>query len=153
MRIAFEPATEDDAARMAPRLRQADQDELSALSNRSHDVTLRLSIQMSDEPMLITADGDPVALFGVARASLLSTTGVPWLLGTDLVGKLARPLLPLSALVLASWRGKYPHMENHVSVHHHQSLRWLKWLGFTLHPAEPYGQFGKPFHKFEMRSG
>jgi hypothetical protein len=29
-------------------------------------------------------------------------------------------------------------------------VRWLRRIGFTLHPAEPLGPLGVPFHRFEM---
>lgn len=150
--IIFRPATMADAAEMAPQLRPSDQAELAALSNRSHAATLRLSVSVSDRPMAITQGDDLVALFGVGRGAILSSHGVPWLLGTHHVDRLVRPLLPLSRAVVRHWRSQYPLLINHVSARHHQSIRWLKWLGFTLHPAAPYGPFGNPFHKFEMRS-
>lgn len=152
MSIAFRPPIEEDAALLAPRLRAADKAELSAISNRSYGVTLRLSIVTSDEPMAVVQDNQLIAVFGVGRASVMSTTGVPWLLGSDPLDRLPRTLLPLSRAVITHWRQKYPVMINHVSADHHKSIRWLKWLGFTVHPAEPFGQFGNPFHKFEMRS-
>ena len=41
-------------------------------------------------------------------------------------------------------------MFNYVDARHTDAIRWLKWLGFTLHPATPYGPFDLPFHKFTM---
>ena len=93
-----------------------------------------------------------IALYGVGRASLMSDTGMPWLLASDELDRIPRALLAISPSVVGQWRQHYPRLANHVSVHHHRSIRWLKWLGFTLHKAEPFGAFGHPFHPFEMRS-
>jgi len=153
-KIILRPATMADAAKMAPHLRPADQLELAALSNRSHETTLRLSVAVSDDPLsAVTADsGELVAMLGVGRPGLLSTTGIPWMLGTPTLEKLGRQIMELSAEKVGAWRREYPLLVNHVYAEHQHSIRWLKWLGFTLHPAAPYGPFGNPFHKFEMRS-
>lgn len=153
-KILLRPANMADAADLAPRLRPADQTELAALSNRSHEATLRLSVAVSDEPLAaVTADsGELVAMLGVGRPGLLSTTGNPWMLGAPVLENLGRQIMELSAEKVGEWRQEYPLLVNHVYAEHHHSIRWLKWLGFTLHPAAPYGPFGNLFHKFEMRS-
>lgn len=150
--IVFRPATMADATEMAPLLRRADQEELAALSNRSHGMTLRMCIDVSDHPVVVRLGDDPVALFGVGRATVMASHGVPWLLGTDLADRLIRRLLPFCRAVVAHWRAQYSLLVNHVSADHHRSIRWLKWLGFDLFPAAPHGPFGHPFHRFEMRS-
>jgi hypothetical protein len=32
-------------------------------------------------------------------------------------------------------------------------MKWLRSLGFTIHPAEPYGPFSQLFCYFERRKG
>lgn len=152
MNLVFRPSTENDAIQLARSLRQADKDELAALSNRSHEMTLRISIQMCPEPITVLADDEIAAIFGVGYSSILSLIGIPWLLGSEVMNRLDKPLLSVSRAVIEHWRTKHQTMINYVSADHHQSIRWLKWLGFTVHPAEPYGDFGNLFHKFEMRS-
>ena len=39
-----------------------------------------------------------------------------------------------------------------VDARNARAIRWLRWLGFRIHPAEAHGIQGLPFHRFEMRS-
>jgi len=32
------------------------------------------------------------------------------------------------------------------------SIAWLRWLGFEVKDAEPYGWLGMPFHRFQMET-
>jgi hypothetical protein len=45
----------------------------------------------------------------------------------------------------------FPEMRNYVDARHARSIRWLKWLGFTIEEARPMGFAGLPFHPFGMR--
>ncbi|WP_421707117.1 hypothetical protein [Algihabitans sp.] len=53
---------------------------------------------------------------------------------------------------MARLQGRYDHLENWVDARNARSIRWLRWLGFTLEPAAPYGRFGRPFHRFWIRT-
>jgi hypothetical protein len=46
----------------------------------------------------------------------------------------------------------FPHLINFVHAENRTSVRWLRRLGFTVHPVMPYGRLGEPFHPFEMRA-
>lgn len=42
-------------------------------------------------------------------------------------------------------------LTNYVDARNAVSIRWLRWLGFEIEPAAPFGIHGLPFHRFSMR--
>ncbi len=77
--------------------------------------------------------------------------GVPWLLGTDLSKKVKKAFLNEIKDCLRIMLKEYRFLINYVHPQNKQSIRWLKWLGFTVVPPKPFGDFGKLFHPFYMR--
>lgn len=142
-----------DIAHIALNLREADRQEL--LASRGDvavkDVLAQAVLLSSHCWVGVADDGEPVALFGVAPVSLLAGKGSPWLLSTERVFEYPRVLVRESRRYLSRMRAEYPHLFNYVDARNDRSIRWLKHIGFTLHPAEPYGVDGLPFHKFEMK--
>ena len=90
-------------------------------------------------------DGEPVAVFGVTPPAMLGGAAIPWLVGS--VHLNPRLLLRPAREVLDGW--DFEHLENWVDARNTKAVRWLRWLGFTIHPAGPYGVMGLPFHRFE----
>jgi hypothetical protein len=43
-----------------------------------------------------------------------------------------------------------PSLSGHIYCKNDFSLRWAKFLGFTIKEAEPYGVKNEPFHPFYM---
>lgn len=152
VKITISAAKREDALDLAPRLRRADREEVWASAHLSGESALILSLLLS-APGLAWAgriDGEIAALFGVARPSLLSDEGRPWLLASPLMERHPVPVLRYSQRYLALARAPFTHLCNYVDARNHVSRRWLAWLGFTLEPPEPYGAVGLPFHKFHM---
>jgi len=89
---------------------------------------------------------------GVIPTSLLTGGGVIWLLGTDDVKRNARGFLEVSPGCLAQIMTRYHHLHNYVDQRNTASIRWLKWMGFEFQPAQPFGPYGLPFHRFEKRA-
>jgi hypothetical protein len=98
------------------------------------------------------ADGRVVCMFGVAPVNLLGDTGVPWLLGSDDIERHAVTFLRGSKRYIAEMSRDYRLLTNYVDARNTLSIRWLKWLRFDILAAEPYGPFGLPFHRFELRN-
>lgn len=145
--VRFGPATIGDARWLARRLRRADKDELEA-AHGSTDILLVLleAIAMSERPLVAIAS-EPIALLGVAP--LKPGVAAPWLMGSDLVGLHARVLLAAGRAYVAEWNARYPLLANYVDARNLTSVRWLRRLGFTVHPAAPFGPRAMPFHLFE----
>lgn len=91
-------------------------------------------------------------MFGVAASSPLCRHGIPWFLGGPQIHANVPGFLRLSKAVVAKFLRHYPTLSNHVDARNSSAIRWLKWLGFTIRPAEPHGPFNLPFHPFEYRS-
>lgn len=141
------PATIDDAFDLAPRLRQADLEELEAQDIGYPDVILAESVAVSAECLAFVPNGTVEALFGVADAGEF---GVPWLLGSDELFNQGRLLMTLPRPYLSRWLEKYKLLQNVVHTENIQSIRWLKRLGFTIASPVPLGR--GTFHPFFMAS-
>ncbi len=150
MAVDFLPAEQAHAEALAPHLREADAAEVMASDGLDPLSALTRSLSLSSERYAGLIDGEVVALFGVRRASLVSRQGIPWLLTGEAVERHPLAFLKASRGVLSCWRRDYRIMNNWVDARHVKALRWLAWLGFTIHPARPYGVSGLPFHPFEM---
>lgn len=150
----FRALQEGDIEYLAENLRLADQQELKA--SRGQDVsfyrTLTEAVQVSTRTwVMLGKDANPSAVFGVAPVSLLHRIGSPWLLGTDALFEQARTLVVRGRWYVARMKELYPEgLHNYVDARNTLSVKWLKRVGFTIHPPEPYGVEGLPFHLFTM---
>jgi hypothetical protein len=137
---------------LAPRMRVEDRAEVWASAGLDPLEALRVSVKASAVAYAALFDGEVAALFGVSPAgSVLGTAGVVWALTGDLVERHPRAFLRYSEPVLAHLLEHYPLLMNMVDDRYSGALRWVKWLGFTVGPPEPFGRQGRPFRRIEMR--
>lgn len=146
------PAVPDDARELALILNDDDRREVAALSGRDPAEVLIDGMQRSTEAWTGRVDGQLVCIWGVGPQSLIGETGVPWLLGSDLVQKHAPIFLRLNREYIARWRQTYPVLANVVDARHVRALRWLRWLGFEIGAPTVMGVQRLPFHPFVMRA-
>lgn len=151
-RYEMVPATLDHAQELAWNMREADRQEVWAAAHYSPRQATFFSLEASRDARVGLVDGRVVCMFGVGPAAIVSTTGVPWLLTTDLVKKHAGPFLRRNKRVVEEMLAAYPFLRNHVDERNTMAIRWLRWLGFEILLAEPFGAEGLPFHPFEMRA-
>lgn len=121
------------------------------MSGRTPLQACRLSLAWTPDARVLILDGELAALYGVAPVSVMGGQGCPWLLGTDACLRHWRTFLRHSRPVFIRQASRYSYLENRVHVKNVPSIRWLRWLGFELEPAMPYGWQREPFHKFTMR--
>ena len=152
-RVRYEmiPATADHIEFIADHMREADVEEVWASAQLQPLEALRLSVMVSEQALTGTADGEPICIFGCGRKSLLDTTGIPWLLGTDKIDRHAKGFMQRNKTIIKEWMERYELLENWVDSRNTKSVAWLRWLGFEIQEASPYGAFGLPFHHFTMR--
>lgn len=148
-RCRITTAAPEDAAFVAANAREADRREFEASSGRTPSQVVAEAMATADMAFTGWRGGVPVCIFGVSPASLLIGRGTPWLVGTDHLDRCARPLLRVSMPALDLFHARYPELMNYVDARNDRAIRWLRWMGFTIHPAEPHGIAGLPFHKFE----
>lgn len=140
--IAMLPATEDDARELAPLLRAEDRAEVLALGVEPVDGLLQ-SVAAAREAWTWRADGLVICMAGVAPLSLIGRTGVPWLLGSDLVPAHRRIFMVETRRAVARWLGMFDVLRNVVDARYAAAIRWLRWLGFEV--GEPFALQGGLF--------
>jgi hypothetical protein len=146
--VEIRPATVEDALALV--LRQADREEVEALTGRDAREALVESDVRSAAAWAGLANGELVCRFGVVPVSLVGVTGIPWLLGSDAVTRYGRPFLRRNRAYLREMLREFPVLRNVVDARNTVSIRWLEWLGFTLGTPQPMGVCGLPFIPFEM---
>lgn len=139
MAITMLPATEEDACELAPLLRAEDRDEVLALGLDPVDGLLQ-SVAGAHEAWTYRTDGRIICMAGVGPLSLIGATGVPWLLGSDLVPAHRRAFLVETRRAVARWLTFFPLLSNVVDARYDAAIRWLRWLGFTIGEPFPLGQ-------------
>lgn len=144
-------ATLEDAESIACYAREADVRELWACAKTTPLAAMVKGMRVSPDAWTWLVDGVPVCMFGVAPYSILGGGGCPWLIGTHEIDSHAWLFLRNSKDGILGLLAQWDHLHNWVDARNTKAIKWLKFLGFTIHPAEPYGPFGLPFHHFEMR--
>ena len=149
--VELRAASGSDIAHVGSQLRAADLAEIQAAHGTGVDPQ-RIVLQAARASDLALAaiahDGEPIALLGVAPISLVSGEGAPWMLGTERVFQEPRAALLLGRRMTTAWAERYRLLQNWVDARNALSIRWLRKIGFTIHPAEPHGALGLPFHRF-----
>ncbi|MBU4566996.1 MAG: DUF2833 domain-containing protein [Proteobacteria bacterium] len=146
-------ATAQDAFELAPKLRQADLDEIEARSGREPINVLLEGITYSAVPAAVIGDKEEViALFGVTPTPMAGV-GAIWLLGSDGLWTYRWQFLKESRQWVEDLNKAWPVLWNLVYAENELHIKWLKWLGFEfvkLH--EKYGVAQKPFWEFIRRN-
>lgn len=143
--------TKDHIMALANTLRKEDAEEVLAYDYESTFQTLEQSVSNSVAPRAWLVDDQPALICGVAITRLLGTA-IPWALSSNLVEQHPYIMLKGSKYIVGEWRKEYPFMKNYVDARYTKSINWLKWLGFDIQEAIPFGPKLLPFHPIEMRS-
>lgn len=147
--VIVRPLADGDLQDLIARMRQADIDEVLAASG-DIEASLVEGVRESVWLRAVDIDGQLACVFGlVALDGLLGTRAAPWLLGTVTLERHPAVLLRHAPDYVAAMQSAYPHLLNFVDARNGKAVRFLRWLGFTLQPAQPYGVSGLPFHRFD----
>lgn len=87
-------------------------------------------------------------VFGVAVDPEVPSVGIPWMLATDKLKITKSWLKHCKEVIFPQMDDMYPVLQNYVHQDNHESIRWLKWLGFTFYDVE-----GIPFYIFTKLGG
>lgn len=146
-------ALPEDAAAFSGALRDADRQEVYAATGT--DRYLRLltaSIASSQAAFSVwTHDMVPVALFGASYRNALTDHGTLWLVATDELARHWREFCRRTREYLYELVKSPAIMTNWIDARNDKALRYIRWLGAEVAPAQPFGPFGLPFHRFELR--
>lgn len=133
---------------IAAHMREADIREVFASDRWVPDEALEKSLRCSAQAWTCLLDGVPAFMWGVGRrGSILSETGVPWLLGTDGIHRVNREFLKQSRAYVERMHEYFPYLENRVHAENRLSIRWLEWCGFTIDDV-PTSINGEAFFRF-----
>lgn len=136
--------------RVAADMRQADIDEVWASHRHAPLESLTGAVSSSDYHAIVTFEGEPIAALGLRVGSYLSGEGVPWLLSTNAALKHKREFLTNTESVVSSMLDITPRLVNYVHADNKLSIRWLKWIGFTIDDPIESHLSKELFHKFHM---
>ena len=134
-------------------LRKCDQLEVEASAGKHRvALVLRLAERSSLWARTIFVNDKLTCIFGVSSIDFVQGVGSPWMLATPVFDKHPRAVIERSAGYIPLIQELFPHLINYVDARNVKAIKWLKWLGFDMHPAVPYGFYNMPFHKFEMKA-
>lgn len=149
--VEFRLATPEDGQALLANLREADRQELIA-SDGDPERAILGSLHDSVWAVSTLINGEFACIHGLAPIDgLLGSRASPWMLGTPVIDKHPSVLVRASVWYRDVMLGQYPHLLNFVDARNTRSIRWLRRLGFTIHPAHVFGGRTHPFHLFEMR--
>ena len=140
------------AGSLARNMCQRDIDECWAAGHRTPFQALSESLAASNNAKTGLYKGRVVCMYGIAEISILSNIGIPWLLGTDEIEEHSKYFLRQNRYYMNDIKKKYSYLFNFVDARNTVAIRWLKWLGFKVSEAQPFGPDEMPFHKFEMNN-
>ena len=126
-------ATINDALELASRLRQADYQEIEALTGKPPKKSLIRGIILSDIPIaIVNTDGHILGLFGVTTVTQQPKTGMIWLLASKGLLDYRIEFLKKSRCWIAMLQRHYDVLYNIVDERNKVHIRWLTWCGFTF---------------------
>jgi hypothetical protein len=137
---------------LAKNMRVSDVNEVwaSSMSTPMESLTRAFSLSSDGDIWTGLIGEEVVCMAGVVSIPNLNRCGSPWLLGTDLVDKHGLRFLRNSPKFLNTLHAKYDHLVNFVDARNTTAIKWLRWLGFTIHSAQSHGKLGLPFHRVTM---
>jgi hypothetical protein len=146
--VEFGPPTPEAIQFIADNMRKEDAAEVWAYCRHTPIEALEFSVKHSKKIVIVYGDGVPLTALGLCMRDFLSGTGVPWLLSAEQALKYKRQFLKLSPPIIEEMLDICPKLVNYVHADNKLSIRWLKWLGFTIEDPEPTGPQGELFHRF-----
>lgn len=150
LEVEFRAPTPEAIQFIADNMRKADVAEVWASGRYTPIEALKTSVKHSRKSAVACVNDIPLVIFGVVSRGFLSDVGVPWMLSVTQSMKYKRQFFELSPQVVDEMLDIHPKLVNRVHTKNKLSIRWLKWLGFTIEDPTPIKATGELFHKFHM---
>ena len=142
------PARPEDAAALAPKLRQADLQEIEAGSGKPPLEVLETGLRLSTQSYAAELpSGEVVALFGVGPTAE-PKLGAVWMLGSDHLKTIRFTVLRHAKTWLNTLSDSYPLLGNVVDARNTLHVEWLRWMGFRFLRRARLGRNGEEFFEF-----
>lgn len=144
--MKLEQTTAQHLCHVAANLRESDVTELRLWNGSTPAAAVLSSVSCSQVINTVMVGDVPAGLCGVNR-------GRVWLFGTNLLTASQREVRS-SVRFSREWvrlqARRFGQLFNYVWSGNAISLRWLRWLGFTIEPSRPMGLAGASFHPFHL---
>ena len=80
-------------------------------------------------------------LFGVIPDFLAADHGQPWLLTADEMPPARAAMARVSRQYIPYVSQRFTYLYGWVNAENQTSVKWLRWLGYTVYPGAPYRRF------------
>lgn len=151
MTAQIRDATVEDCRLLGDTLRQADRDEIAAMSGNHPNLVLLTGVLAGKAWTAVDRrDGEIILMFGTGEGQFPGT-GRVWMLASD---KLEDPAIAFalgrnSREWVSRMNEDYPALYNFVDARNAVHIRWLQWCGFTfINKHERFGAARVPFYEF-----
>jgi hypothetical protein len=134
MTVILRAAVLNDAWRVRPYIQEADRRELEA-TGQPIETVLAYEIAASVAPVLAEADGEPVALWGLALPACLEETAHPWLVTCRAIVRHRVRMVREGLAQLAAWRAEGLALAGIVDDRYGAASAWMARAGFEVGPA------------------
>ena len=136
-----------DVLILASNIRDCDRREIWHMSRSSPFDAFKTGYGVSDRPLVIEHNGQPIAMFGVSGTK--GSIGVPWMLATDGIKKIKKAFLRECRDYVEEMHKDYPVLTNFVWSKNIVHIAWLKWLGFQFGETKSLGPDNELFIHFQ----
>lgn len=151
MGTEFVPATLEHVMEMAKRLHPGNEAEAQAIAGIPGVRLLRLSYLTSQKTWAGVADGKVYAIFGLSVVPILAQVAMPWMMCSADITEVPISFVRGFRRQVEALKKAYPRMECRVYHQNQPVVELLSWCGFTINPAEPWGNSGELFYRCEWR--
>lgn len=150
-KLSYTLPTLENLKYIADNLKEADRKEIIGQEGPGtiHDEILR-SAMHSEFCLVCNFNDEPVAVFGLRRTSPFEKIGLVWLVTTAKTQERKVFVGRETKRVINRFRKDWKLLYNYVDEGNNNTIKWLKWLGAKVYPAEPHGIYGLPYHYFEF---
>lgn len=132
---------------ISPRIREIDRAEIWAAGHITPEESIRKGIDY--EAWAAYFDDEIACIIGCRPITIMSDEACPWMIATDVIEKRPVAFLRHCKPVIDLWQEQYAVLLNYADDRNETVKKWVKWLGFTVYPPEPYGYEKMPFCRFE----
>ena len=131
-------------------MKEADVKEVWASSRKTPFEALQESVMVSRDAKAGLINEKTVCIFGIGSVYLLGNTGIPWALTSVIEKRYIYLFMKVSKVYIDYWKEQYSLLTNVVDSRNIEAIKFIRWLGFDIKPAVPFGPDKVPFHSFEM---
>lgn len=151
--FSYHKATLADAHEIAKRMRTEDRIEIVGMIGDNIEQEVEYCIASSEQAYVCECDGVPLAAFGVVRTSPFENIGLIWMLSTEETAKHKIYTGKWTKKGIQAFLKDWDYLYNYVNKGNDETIKWIKWLCAKIYPAEPYGLYGRLYHKFTFGEG